>query len=39
MLQKVPVPLPQVKSDNTSENLLKETRQVICSLYRGKEIT
>ena len=39
MLQKVPVPLPQVKSDNTSEKFLKETRQVIRSLYRAKETT
>ena len=31
--------LHQVKVGNTSENLLNETRQIICSLYRAKEIT
>ena len=32
MVQKVA--LPQVKPGNTSENLLNEIRQIICSLYQ-----
>ena len=39
MFQRLPVTLAQVKASNTSENLLKEIRQTIYSLYRGKEIT
>ena len=37
--QRLPIPLAQVKADNTSENLLNEVRQIIYSLYRAKEIT
>ena len=39
MLQKLPIALTQVKAGNTSESLLNEIRQIIYSLYRGKEIT
>ena len=39
MLQRLPIALAQVKGGNTSENLLNEIRQIICSLYRAKEIT
>ena len=39
MLQRLPIALVEVKAGNTSENLLNEVRQVICSLYREKEIT
>ena len=39
MLQRLSIPLTQVKSDNTSENLLNEILQLIYSLYRAKEIT
>ena len=39
MLQRLPTALPQVKAANTSENLLNETREIIYSLYRPKEIT
>ena len=39
MLQRLPIALVQVKSGNTSENLLNEIRQIIYSLYRIKEIT
>ena len=39
MLNKLPIALVQVKAGNTSENLLNEIRQVICSLFREKEIT
>ena len=39
MLQRLPIALPQVKTGNTSENLLNEIRQTIYSLYRAKEIT
>ena len=38
MLQRLPIALAQVKPGNTSENLLNETRQIICSLYQAKEI-
>ena len=37
MLQWLPIALKQVKADNTSENVLKETRQIIYSLYWTKE--
>ena len=35
----LPIALTQVKSGNTSENLLNEIRKIIYSLYRAKEIT
>ena len=37
MLQRLPIALAQVKTGNTSENLLNEIRQIICSLYRAKK--
>ena len=33
ILQRLPMALAQVKADNTSENLLNETRQTIYYLY------
>ena len=39
MFQRLPIPLVQVKSGKTSEKVLNEIRQIICSLYRAKEIT
>ena len=39
MLQRLRIALPQVKSGNTSENLLNEIRQRTYSFYRAKEIT
>ena len=33
MLQRLTIPLAQVKAGNTFENLLNEIRQIICSLY------
>ena len=39
MLQRLPRTLAQVKAGNTSENLLNEIRQIIYSLYQGKEVT
>ena len=39
MLQTLPIALAQVKASNTSENLLKEIRQITYSLYWAKEIT
>ena len=39
MLQRLPMPLAQVKTGNTSEKLLNEICQILHSLYRGKEIT
>ena len=34
MPQRLPIPLAQVKTVNTSENLLNEMRQIIYSLNR-----
>ena len=39
MLQRLLTTLAQVKAGNTSENLPNQTRQIIYSLYRAKEIT
>ena len=39
MLQRLPIALVQVKSGNTSENLLNQIRQVRYALYRAKEFT
>ena len=40
MLQRLPrVLASQVKTDNTSENLLNEIRKIIYSLHIAKEIT
>ena len=39
MLQRLPIALAQVKTGNTSKNLLHEMRQIIYSLYQAKEIT
>ena len=39
MLQRLPIALAQVKAGNTSENLLKEIREIIYSLYQSKKIT
>ena len=38
MLQRLPIELAQVKPGNASENLLNEIREIIDSLYQGKEI-
>ena len=39
MLQRLPIVLAQVKAGNTSENFLKEIRQLIQFLCQKKEIT
>ena len=39
MFQRLPIALAQVKSGNTSGNLLHEIRQIIYSLYQTKEVT
>ena len=39
MLQRLPITLAQVKTGNTSENLVNEIMQIIYSLYQAKEIT
>ena len=39
MLKKLPTALAQIKTGNNSESLLNEIRQIVCSLYRSKEIT
>ena len=38
MLQRLPIALAQVKSDNNLESLLIEIRQTVYSLYQSKEI-
>ena len=38
MLQRLIIALPQVKSGNTSENLLNQIWQIIYSLYRAKKL-
>ena len=38
MLQRLPIPLAQVKAGNTSENFLNEIRQIIHSLYGAKKL-
>ena len=39
MLRRLPIALVQVKTDNTSEILLNEIKQIIYFPYREKEIT
>ena len=39
MFKRLPIALAQIKADNNSESLLNETRQIVYSLYRSKEIT
>ena len=39
MIERLPIALPKVKAGKTSENLLREIRQIIYSLYRVREIT
>ena len=39
ILQRLTIALAQVKAWNTSENLLKEIRKIVFTLYREKEIT
>ena len=39
ILQRLPILLSQVKPGNTSENLQKETRKIVCSLYQAKQIS
>ena len=39
MLQRLQIALTQLKAGNTSEHLLNKMRQIIYSLYQGKEIT
>ena len=39
LLQRLPIALAQVKAGNNSENLLKEIKQIVHSLYQSKEIT
>ena len=38
MLQRLPIVHAQVKASSTSENLLNEIKQNICSFYWPKEI-
>ena len=38
MLQRLPIALAQVKTGDTSENVLNQIKQIIYSLYREKEV-
>ena len=38
MLQRIPIAPAQLKTGNTSEDLLKKCRQIVYSLYRTKDI-
>ena len=39
MLKRLPIAFAQIKASNNSESLLNESRQIVYSLYRSKEIT
>ena len=39
MVQRLPIALAQVKTDNNSESVLNEIRQIVYSLYQSKQIT
>ena len=39
MLQRLPIALAQIKAGNNSARLLNETRQIVYSLYKSKQIT
>ena len=39
MLQRFPTALAQLKTGNTSENVLNEINQIKYSLYREEEVT
>ena len=39
MIERLPIALPQVKAGKISENLIREIRKIIYSLYRVREIT
>ena len=39
MLQRLQIALAQVKEGNNLENLLKEIKQIVYSLYQSKQIT
>ena len=39
MLSRLPITLAQLKAGNNSEKLKNEIRQLLCSLYRSKNLT
>ena len=39
MLSRLPISLAQLKAGNKSEKLKNEMRQLLCSLYRSKNVT
>ena len=39
MLQRLPIPLTQVKAGKNSENLLNEIGKIVYSLHQSKELT
>ena len=39
MLSRLPITLAQLNAENNSEKLENEVRQLLCSLYRSKNLT
>ena len=39
MLSRLPIPLAQLKATNNSEKLKNKINQLLCSLYRSKNLT
>ena len=39
MLSRLPITLAQLKTGNNSEKIKNEIRQLLCSLYRSKNVT
>ena len=39
MLNRLPMLLAQIQAGNNSKKFRKETRQILCSLYRSKVLT
>ena len=39
MLKRLTIAIAQISAGNNSESLLNETRKIVYSLYRSKEIT
>ena len=38
MIENLPIAVAQVKADNTSESLLNEIHQKLCSLFKQKKL-
>ena len=38
MLQRLSIALAQINAGNNSENLLNETKKIVCFLYQSKKV-